>query len=529
MKKRDFILLFIIALILLSVNFIFQKTPGYLDSEYYFLGGKYLSRGQLEAPFVWNYLDNPKFLPHELFTYWMPLPSIFSMIPIWIFKNESFIMGRLLFWFLAAGIPPLTAFISFEVYKSRFSAYISALLSVFCGYYYKFLTIPENVTIYIFFGGLFFFLINKLLESINKKEIIFISAILGVLAGLLHLSRVDGIIFIGISFITILTTGIISIKQKRISFLHLIILLVTLIFCYLFVTGWWYQRNFELYSRLLSPASSKAIWIANYDDTFIFPNTNLTFEYWMQNGLPLKSIQIWNAFKINAGSFLAVQLGIIGIPLIILSLRRNLNRQIFKIPIFYYFFILFLMTFIFSEAGSRGGYLHAMAAIQIYIWIMISDGLTQFIKWGMGKRDWKLKRSQIMFGSALIIFYLLLTLFIYQKDVIGPTLNTTLWDKEAQEFFQIEKQIQLKSEDKSQVVMINDPAGYHLATNRWSIAIPSANWNDLKSLLERFNVRFIVLDQNLPEKLKSQDQWIEQLNLSEIFRIPGEKILYEIH
>jgi len=172
--------------------------------------------------------------------------------------------------------------------------------------------------------------------------------------------------------------------------------------------------------------------------------------------------------------------------------------------------------------------LHAMAAVQIYFWIMISDGLTQFIKWGMEKRNWKLIRSQIMFGSALIIFYLLLTLLIYQKDVVGPSLNTTFWDKEANEFAQIERQIQLKSEDKSQVVMINDPVGYHLATDRWSIVIPSANWNELKSLLEKFDVRFIVLDQNLPEQLKSQDQWIEQLNLSEVYRIPGGKILYEV-
>jgi len=226
---------------------------------------------------------------------------------------------------------------------------------------------------------------------------------------------------------------------------------------------------------------------------------------------------------------LAVQLGIIGIPLFFFSSRNNLGKRIFKIPIFYFVIIFLLMTFVFSESGSRGGYLHSMAAIQIYFWILISDGLSRFIKWGMEKRDWKLKRAQIMFGSALIVFYFLLTIFIYQRDVIGSSIQTTLWDKEANEFVKIEKQIQLRTVDKDQVVMINDPVGYHLATDRWSIVIPSAKWNDLKVLLDKFDVRFIVIDQNLPVQMKSQDQWISHLNLSEIYRDPGGKILYEIH
>ena len=529
MKKSDYIFLFIFALLCLSINFIFQKTPGYLDSEYYFLGGKYLSQGQLEAPFIWNYLDDPKVLPHDLFTYWMPLPSVFTMIPIWIFKNDSFIIGRLLFWFLAAGISPLTALISYSVNKNKFSAYLSALLSIFCGYYFKFLTIPESVTIYIFFGAVFFFLFNKLLESNGNKEKLFASAILGILAGVLHLSRVDGIIFFGIFIIYVFTAGIISIKQKKDTFLNLILRSIVFITCYLLITCCWYIRNLELYYGLFSPASSRVIWIANYDDTYLFPSSHLTFEYWIQNGFPVKGMQIWNAFKNNIGSFLAVQLGIIGIPLFFFSSRNNLGKRIFKIPIFYFVIIFLLMTFVFSESGSRGGYLHSMAAIQIYFWILISDGLSRFIKWGMEKRDWKLKRAQIMFGSALIVFYFLLTIFIYQRDVIGSSIQTTLWDKEANEFVKIEKQIQLRTVDKDQVVMINDPVGYHLATDRWSIVIPSAKWNDLKVLLDKFDVRFIVLDQNLPVQMKSQDQWISHLNLSEIYRDPGGKILYEIH
>jgi len=149
MSKKNYVFVFFVALIVFSFNFIFQKTPGFMDSEYYFMGGKYLSQGQLDAPVVWNYLDNPTALPHPLFTYWMPLPSFLSMLSMDIFKNNSFLFGRLLFWIIAAGIPPLTMYMSYLIFNNKFSAWITSFLAIFSGFYFKFYTILVFICTFI--------------------------------------------------------------------------------------------------------------------------------------------------------------------------------------------------------------------------------------------------------------------------------------------------------------------------------------------------------------------------------------------
>ena len=529
MKKKNYVFLFFVALVVFSVNFIFQQTPGFMDSEYYFMAGKYLSEGQLVAPVVWNYLDNPTALPHPLFTYWMPFPSFLSMLSMVFFKNDTFLFGRLIFWIIAAGIPPLTMCISYLIFKNKFSAWIAAFLSIFSGFYFKFYTIPETVTIYILLGGLYFFLLFKLRNATSNKSALFISACLGVITGFLHLTRVDGIIFIGITIILILTSKNLS-KQWNTNKIpiRLIVFSVFIVF-YLLISGWWYHRNLELFSTLFSPASSKALWIANYEDTFIYPASKLNFSYWVNNGLPQKGHQIWEALKSNLGNLIAVQSFIIGFPLVIISMRKIWKTRLLFFPILYFMMIFILMTFLFSEAGGRGGYLHSIAAIQIFFWILMGDGLDRFIQWGLQQRGWTLKRSQIMFGTALIGFSILFTSFIYFRDVLGYSGTKIAWNSESSEFIDLETQIELKSKNKQEVIMINNPVGFHVATDRWSIVIPNSDWKELESVIQKFEVKYIVLDQNLPKGLSNLDTWISVINLSEIYRLSSGKILYEIN
>ncbi len=435
----------------------------------------------------------------------MPFPAFISMISMVIFNKETFFFGRLLFWIIAAGIPPLTMYLSFLIFKNKFSAWIAAFLAIFSGFYFKFYAIPETVTIYIFLGGLYFLLIYKLRDVKKLKSAIVLTACLGLITGFLHLTRVDGILFIGISMIAILAHIYYSknLETSKITFL----LGATSIFIvfYLLISGWWYLRNLELYSSLFSPASSKALWIATYEDTFIFPASKLSISYWFENGLPYKGLQIWESFKSNLGNLIAVQTYVIGIPLVFISIRKIWKTRLMIFPVLYFLIIFFIMTFLFSEAGGRGGYLHSIAAIQIFFWILMADGLDKLIHWGIHRRGWTLKRSRIMFGSALIGFSLLFTSFIYFRDVIGSDLTNKAWDREAAEFIELEKQIEQRSHNKQEVIMINNPVGFHVATDRWSVVIPNSDWKDLENIIQEFNVKYIVLDQNLPARLSNVD------------------------
>jgi hypothetical protein len=528
MNKKEYFILFIISLIVLSVSFIYQRVPGYMDSEYYYLGGKALASGATSLPVIWNYLDQPEILPHPLFTYWMPLPSIVTYLSIIIFGSSKFFISRILFWLLAAAIAPLSAYVSHQISKQRFSAWVSGILAIFSGYYFKFYTINETITLYIILGGVFFIIFSKLFAIDNRISPAVLCFLGGIVTGLMHMTRVDGFLLFlfGISLIFIL---IFKKREAEDGFswkwcLYLIMYFVG----YLLIAGWWYARNLDLFNSLFSPASSRALWIATYDDTFIYPATILNIDYWIANGLPLKLGQIWVALKSNVSTTFAVQANIFGLPLLVIGFSKLRKKPIIMMALAVWCMFFFLMSFVFSLAGGRGGFLHSGASVQIIFWCLISEGLIIFIQWGIRKRGWKLVRSQIMFGTALILFSIILTFALYYQNVIGDSSTIYAWESDNFKYSEIEEIIKLSANSANDAVMINNPVGYYYETNRWSVVIPNAKPDEFTELISRFNIKYIVFDNNLPEKLNNTQNLDEILKLKLIKQFEDGRKIYAI-
>jgi hypothetical protein len=246
------------------------------------------------------------------------------------------------------------------------------------------------------------------------------------------------------------------------------------------------------------------MWIATYDDTFIYPASELNLHYWLKNSISLRPQQISEALKMNLGTLLGVQMMVFGLPLFILGLKKNNQNLILRIGIIYYSLIFIFMTVIFPLAGSRGGFLHSAAAIQIVIWVLMADGLLMFINWGIRKRNWQLQRSQKMFGSAFLAIVVVFTLIVYNNDVIGDSFQEIKWSQDYQRYQMVEEEIARTSNDKKEVVMINNPLGYYYYTDRWGIVIPNSEVDQFLEVINKFEVRYIVLDNNLPDKFNQE-------------------------
>ena len=120
MSWRIYIFLFVLGLAVALGIASLQETPGYLDSDYYFVGGLQLVEGKgFAEPFLWNYLDNPVGLPHPSHTYWLPLSSILAAISMFVSGQHTYEGARLIFILLAAFIPPLTARLAWDVTNNR--------------------------------------------------------------------------------------------------------------------------------------------------------------------------------------------------------------------------------------------------------------------------------------------------------------------------------------------------------------------------------------------------------------------------
>lgn len=497
MRKSDLIILYFVAVLILSITLIFQSDPGYMDSEFYYLGGKQLIQGSLEIPVVWNYLDNPTSLPNPIFSYWMPFASIVSALSMLIF-GSSFLGSRILILILAAGLAPFTYWMAVKITANRFTGFIAGSIAILSGYYLKFLTIPETILPYMFLGMLYLYFFGRIGTRNNENEIHSIDFfILGLITGLIHLTRADGLVFfiLGLTLIVF-----IFLRRKNNVSKKWVFNIIFFIGSYCLVMIFWFVSNLHFYDSIFAPATSKAFWIATYDDTFIFPASNLNFDYWFKNALELRPTQIVEAIKLNIGTFLGVQLMIMGLPLLILGLRRNINKHIVRIGILLLLMIFFLMTIIFPLAGARGGFLHSASSIQILIWIMIADGLQSFFEWGIRKRNWNLNRSQRMFGTAFIVITALFTLIIYKNDVIGISTRELKWEQDYKQYEKIEEIIAQKSLEKTDVIMINNPLGYYYSTGRWSIVVPNAEKDQLLEVVQLFKVKYLVLDENVPGK-----------------------------
>ena len=134
MKKLDYLILFLLSVLVLSLVGYFQSSPGYMDADYYFAGGTLLAENQgLNEPFIWNYLDNPQSVPHPAFTYWMPLAALISAASMAVAQKVDFSSARIGFLVLAASIAPLTAYLSYRLNRTRWGALDFRRAGINCG------------------------------------------------------------------------------------------------------------------------------------------------------------------------------------------------------------------------------------------------------------------------------------------------------------------------------------------------------------------------------------------------------------
>jgi len=134
MKKADYLLIFVIALLFFSLLSLAQKVPGYMDAEYYFGQGiRMVEHHDLQEFFIWNFLNDPKEIPSPGFGFWLPLTSMLAAIGIIIFRTTDFLAARSMFILLAALIPVIAALLSQQFIKTRWAGWIAGGLAIVSG------------------------------------------------------------------------------------------------------------------------------------------------------------------------------------------------------------------------------------------------------------------------------------------------------------------------------------------------------------------------------------------------------------
>ena len=503
----------------------FEPSPGYMDADYYYAGGQQLATGHgFTEPYLWNYLDNPVGIPHPSNAYWMPLAALLAAAGDWLFGASSWLAARVPFMVVAAAIPPLTSALAWRLTSRRDLSLTSGLLAVFPAFYLPYLPVTDTFGLYMLLGGCFLLVLSDFKTSNSKFSIFILPFLLGVISGLMHLTRADGLLWL---FLAVIATFIFC-KAAEWPFSKLYSLLAVLL-GYLLIMAPWFARNISVFGAALAPGGSKMLWLTSYDQLFAFPSSQLSLATLLHSGLgSILNVRLWS-LGLNLASALTVQAEILLVPFIGLGLWYLRKDRRVQLAALAWLLTLAVMTVTFPFAGARGGFFHSGAALQTMWWALAPLGLDRIVDWVGRKRDWNILRAGSIFRMALVGMVVMLTAVLIWTRVIGGD-GSQAWGGEDISYRQVNEFLVAQGEIKSDVVMIANPPGFYLASGNPAIAIPDGGFNTLLTVARKYHASYLVLEAGstparlLPVYEGPQDQtgltYLGEINNARIFRLP---------
>ncbi len=488
MNWRHYVILFVIGWTVPFAVSRFQSLPGYMDADYYFAGGLQLANGHgFSEPYIWNYLDDPAGLPHPSHTYWMPLASVMSALGMWITGQSTYAAGRLSFILLSACVPLLTAALAFRVSGQVRLAMVSGLLSIFSLYYAPFMPVPDNYALFMLLGGAFL-----LLAPFNQR---WIPLALGAVAGLMTLARSDGLLWLGLAGLTVMWQSTSRRDEVKNTFRERLALVVPagllVILGYLLIMGFWHIRNLRLFGSLLTPGGGRLLWVQNYNETFVYPASELSRASFLQSGWDLALRNRVDALITNLGTVIGVQGVVFLVPFVLIGLWQLRHDLRSRIAITGWVILFLVMTLVFPFAGWRGSFFHAGAAFQPYWWVLAPLGLDAFITWIRRRGYFTDKNAPVFFQGIFVSVAVIVTLFLLNVRVISSG-----WAKDDVIYRSVENLLVENGAQPGEVVIVLNPPGYYVTTGRPAIVIPFGDQSTLLAVAKRYNAAYVVIEKN---------------------------------
>ncbi len=482
--RRDYLILFVLALIVTLVIVRLQPVPGYMDADYYYAGGKQLASGHgFTDPFIWNYLDHPEGLPQPSNSYWYPLASIVAAGGMALTGKINFLSARIGFVLMAALAPLAIAALAYRISGKRHLALLAGLLAIFSGYYLPFIVTTDNYSIYLLVGAIYFLMLDKL--SFPK------SILLGLLAGAFNLARGDGIIWLPLTLLAVTmlayrqaTTGS---RRTRIKLSVLYGFLALL--GYLLVMGAWFVRNLTVFGAWMPPGSGYVLWMTSYNQIFSFTPELYTFQTWLASGLQEAILVRVTAIWQNLGTAFFAEGMIFLFPLIIAGIWKG--RQSFRVQlgVFGWLCMLLAESLLFPFASVRGGFFHAGAAFQPIWFALAPSGLDTLITHISNNNK---KYIQVTRFSCAILLIIMIS---FSVMLVKIRVIDSGWNEGEYLYLKADQFLAEQGAQPEAIVMVRNPPAYFIMTGRQAIVVPYGDEQTLLAAARKYNAAYVILEQ----------------------------------
>lgn len=477
MQRRDDLLLGVLALLVYGSLAWFQQSPGYMDADYYFVTGQQIASGQgFTQPFIWNYLDDPRAIPHPSHSYWMPLASLVAAVGMALSGQSSFVTARLGFVLASILLPLLTARLAFRLGAQRPLALASGFLALLPPYLAAVFPTTDNFSLLALLGVCYFLLAPP--RSPGQ------AGLLGLVCGLMTLARSDAILWMVVALAGWLAP--VWQAQGR-SWRSDVPVLLALLAGYGLVMGPWFARNLLTFGVPMAPGANYLLWMLEYNEIFVYPASQLTMERFWAAGLGELLADRWWALQNNLGNAIAVQGGILLFPFILAGWWKSRHNPLVRLAGLAWLLLLAGMTILFPFAGARGGYFHAGAAFQPLWWALAPLGLESVVA-AARRRGFFTPQAFVIFRGALVVFSLLLGGYL-------AVLRLQAWHVEPIRYADIEVFLQAQAAPPGARVMVANPPAFYQVSNRPGVVMPEGGLRAARQVADQFEVRYLILEQ----------------------------------
>ena len=549
--RRDVWMLFWLSLAVRLAVAALISRPGHMDAAYYTAGAVRLAQGGgLSEPFLWNYLDDPVGLPHPSFLYWMPLPALLAA-PFAALFPGSFFAVQLPFVLLSALLPLVAYGLAWEATGRRRSAWMVGLLTLFSGFFFPYWTLPETFAPFALLGSLVLWLAGykgqdagcRMQDAQSRRPIIglLVSVLVGLLVGLAHLTRADGVLLLPVVVLAPLLSLLSSNAQDASRNVQhasrtthctsrLLVYRLFIVHCSLFILGYllvmapWFLRNLVAIGTPLSPAGVKTLWLRVYDDLFCY-GCDLSPRSYLAWGWPeILGSKLWAA-GMNLERFLAEDGLIFLLPFALIGLYRLRRRLPFLLSLIYLFLIYLTHSLAFTFPGPRGGFFHASAPMLPFLFTAGMEGVEIAVEWAARQRRWDLRQAQVVFGIAMVALAVFLSMYAAAQKLPA-------WRHTDMVYNEIGRWLAQEGIVEGTVMVANPPAFWYY-TGYPAVVVPNGDVEALLAVAGRYKVRYVLLDRNRPAPLAElyvHGTRDPRLQLVSVWREGEERVvLYAVH
>jgi len=485
--RRDLAVLLLVALAVRTAAALLIDYPPYTDPAYYGLVAEQLAGGHgFNVPVLWSFLEvggrlplDPT-LPVPSNGHWMPLTSILAAGSIALFGEwlGPLRAGQLPMILLGAALVPFTYWITLDLWPSRFSAWVAALLMLTAGPMLVMAPLIDNFAV---FGACGAAAIWCSIRAVRVPSVAHAGPWLvaaGAAVGLATLARVDGLLLAVAPAAAWLVRADWRSTATRLAWGA-----ASAAAC-VAVLAPWLARDVAVFGSAFPSAGGHTLWISTYNQQFSIGHDPTLTDYLAQGAAPILGSKL-GAWGELVGRTAALLGGLFVIPFGygLWAERRRAGLA----PFLAYFGVMFVvMGAVFTFHAPRGAYYHSALA-----WLPWAAGLAAAnlapAATAAG-RAWPFLRRPAthrflavagLAGAAAL-------------SLAGSAVLVGQWSdaharlRQAAEFL-------ADRGDTDAVVMAYDPAALHALTGNPGVAPPFDPYPVIGEVVDAYDVRWVVV------------------------------------